>query len=330
MRAIPLFILFVWLGPAPVQAEGAADFLLMGFGARSFALGDGMLASEQDASAIYWNPALLARAGWRSAEAMHAESFAGAEGYDAFAIAVPVGTGGEAVSLGLLRLAVDHIPDTGNFRFDDNGADGLPGTHDAGEGNGRWDPGEPVTADPSAVRWRSDVEWALLAGYARPLGARGAVGVCAKLVRQSLAGRGASGVGFDVGAHWAGPAGLEFAARARDLTSTRISWDTGARERIGPTLGLAAGREMPAGPQAHLKVSLEGSLGRWDLAGGRSEWHAGLEYAWRELIFLRAGSSSGDAGFGAGLGLRGFRVDYATRPFHPLGASHRLSALARW
>ena len=206
----------------------------------------------------------------------------------------------------------------------------MPGTRDPGEDNGRWDPGEGVTADPSAVRWRSDVEWALLAGYARPLGGRGALGLSAKLVKQSVGGHDASGLGLDVGAHWAGPGGFEFAARVRDLTTTRISWDTGAREGIGPSLSLAAGREVPAGPDARLCFSLEGSTRGRDLAAGSADWRGGVEYAWRRTLFLRAGASSGEAGFGAGLGLHGFRVDYATRPFHPLGASHRLSALARW
>lgn len=325
---IAFFLL--WLQPGAVRAGTVAEFLRLGFGARALSLGDGMLSADHDAAALYWNPALLARPAGSSGEVMHTEQFGGLEGYDAFALALPLGTKGETLALGLLRLAVNDIPMTGNFAFDDFGTDGLPGTHDRGEANGRWDPGEPVHADPGSVEFRSDEEWALLLGYARPLGERGSLGLCAKLLRQRLAGQGSSGIGVDLGLHWELPGGFELAVRLRDAAGTRVVWDTGAREVIGPRLNLAAGRELGLGTASRLRASLEAAVAGWDLASGGGEWHGGFEYRWRERLFLRAGSASGQAAFGAGIGLNRFRVDFATQPFHPLGATNRLSALARW
>ena len=318
------------LAPA-ARAGTVAEFLRLGVGARALALGEGMLSVEHDPSALYWNPALMAGSPRPAAEVMHAENFGGAAGFDAVACTVPLGGGpGEAVGIGVLRLSVDDIPTTGNFRFDDVGADGVAGSHDAGEGDGRWEPGEPVHADASAVEWRSDSEWAVLVGYARALGEAGAAGVCAKYLRQAVAGRQSTGFGLDVGAHLALSDGLELAARVSDLTSTRVVWDNGTRESIPPRLELAVARQLRLGRRASVRAVLGAGSDTRDVGRGPREWHGGLEYRLRDRLFLRAGATSGRPTFGAGVGLARFRVDYAALPFHELGATHRLSALARW
>jgi len=332
MRVRVLLLLVPLCLPLCARAQTAGEFLRLGFGARALALGNSMLSAEGDPASLYWNPALLARAARSGAEFMHTENFGGAAGFDAAAVLLPLKGGGkgEAIGIGVLRLSVDDIPTTSNFQFDDVGADGLPGTHDAGEGNGRWDPGEPVHADPSKVEFRSDQEWAVLAGYARPLGERGAVGVTAKLIRQSLAGRQSNGAGLDAGASLQLPGGVDLAARVSDLTATRITWDNGLRETIAPQLHLAVARTSPLGTSSSVRLSLGGATSSWDLVRSGREWHGGLEYSFRDRLFLRAGDASGGASFGAGLGFARFRVDYAAAPFHDLGATHRLSALARW
>jgi hypothetical protein len=327
-----LLAAWAWLAwPAVAHAGTVAEFLRLGLGARALAMGEGMLAVEHDPSALYWNPALMARCPAAGLEGMHAENFGGLTGFDAFALTLPLGGGcGEAIGVGLLRLSVDDIPTTTRFAFDDFGSDGVPGTHDPGEGDGRWDPGEPVLVDPAAVEWRSDVEWALLAGYARPLGGNASVGVCAKFLRQQVAGRQSLGVGLDLGAKLDLPGGLEVAARLSDVTGTRVAWDNGTRETVPPRLEVAAARSLRLGATSDVRAVLGAGTDTRDAAGGPGAWRGGLEYRHRDRLFLRAGAASGQPAFGAGLGLGAFRVDYATMPFHDLGSTHRVSALARW
>jgi hypothetical protein len=333
MRVLLPILAFLLCTVGAGQAQTAAEFLKLGFGARTLALGDASLAADHDPSSLYWNPALLAGIRVPAAEAAHSENFGGATGFDAAAVSLPLGgRPGEAVAVGLLRFSVNDIPTTSNFRFDDVGADGRAGTGDAGEGNHQWDPGEPVETDPSAVVWRSDVEWALLAGYARPVGDRASLGLCAKYIRQQVADHQSSGLGVDIGARALLGDGLEAAARISDLTSTRLVWDTGTRETVPPALEASLARTVRFGSAATMRVLVGAGSSSWDLTGAapRREWHGGVEYGYRESLFLRAGTSSGELAFGAGLGLKAFRLDYATVPFHELGATHRVSALARW
>lgn len=238
MRVSSLFpalagLLLVAGPPTAVGASGVAEFLRLGLGARAFALGGGLLSVGHDPSALCWNPALMARTPSAAAEIMHSENFSGAAGFDALAWTGPIGRGsGEALGVGILRLSVDDIPVTDRFAFDDFGSDARPGTHDPGEGDGRWQPGEPVQVDPSRVEWRSDAEWALLVGYARAFGPRVSAGVCAKYLRQEVAGRRGEGFGLDVGLR-AEVLGAEVAARVSDITTTRVAWDSG-RARACP------------------------------------------------------------------------------------------------
>ncbi|MBI5836180.1 MAG: hypothetical protein HZB25_02935 [Candidatus Eisenbacteria bacterium] len=335
MRVSSLFpalagLLLVAGPPTASGASGVAEFLRLGLGARAYALGGGLLSVGHDPSALCWNPALMARTPSAAAEIMHSENFSGAAGFDALAWTGPIGHGsGEALGVGILRLSVDDIPVTDRFAFDDFGADGQPGTRDPGEDDGRWEPGEPVQVDPSRVEWRSDAEWALMVGYARAFGPRVSAGVCAKYLRQEVAGRRGEGFGLDVGLR-AEVSGVEVAARVSDITSTRMAWDSGARESLPPSLELAVAREVRLGPGLAVR-GVFGAASAPGLSGGPVRpWRGGVELRNRDRLFLRAGSSEGRAAFGAGLGVGAFRVDYAVAPFHDLGGTHRVSAVARW
>ena len=324
-----LLALFGWTAAA--RAQSAAEFLRIGLGARALSLGSAAQAAEDDPSAVFWNPAFLGFSPRRGAEAMHAENFGGAAGFDALSVSLPVGRPGEeAIGIALLRLAVDDIPTTNNFRFEDVGADGRPGTHDAGEGDGRWDPGEPVDVDPSAVVLRSDEEWALVLGYGRALGRGSSAGVAAKYLRQRVDDHQSSGFGVDAGARLALARGFSLSARLVDAAGTHISWDNGARERIAPRLELGLSRTVSLGARGTVRALASAGSGAWDGARGAREWHAGAEYSPCPRLHLRGGSANGEPAFGAGVGIPGFRFDYATMPFHELGATHRLSAVARW
>lgn len=89
------------------------EFLNIGAGARGLAMGGAQVASINDGTAGYWNPAgLVGIKTYPSVHLMHAEYFGGIGKYDFGSIAIPVNNDKRVVGLSVLRFAVDDIPNT--------------------------------------------------------------------------------------------------------------------------------------------------------------------------------------------------------------------------
>jgi hypothetical protein len=89
------------------------EFLNIGAGARGLAMGSAQIASVNDATAGYWNPAGLTGVKDNpNINLMHAEYFAGIGKYDYGSFAIPVQENKRTLGFSLLRFAVDDIPNT--------------------------------------------------------------------------------------------------------------------------------------------------------------------------------------------------------------------------
>jgi hypothetical protein len=89
------------------------EFLNIGAGARGLAMGGAQVASANDATAGYWNPAgLVAVKDVPNVGIMHAEYFSGIAKYDYASVALPVSNNKRTIGFSLLRFAVDDIPNT--------------------------------------------------------------------------------------------------------------------------------------------------------------------------------------------------------------------------
>ena len=89
------------------------EFLNIGAAARGLGMGNAQLASVQDATAGYWNPALLTTVlDQPTVSLMHADYFAGIAKYDFAAVAIPNKANKSTIGFSLLRFAVDDIPNT--------------------------------------------------------------------------------------------------------------------------------------------------------------------------------------------------------------------------
>ncbi len=88
------------------------EFLNIGAGARGLAMGGAQVASVNDATAGYWNPAGIANITNTSFAAMHADYFSGIGKYDFIAGAAPMANGNRSLGITILRFAVDDIPNT--------------------------------------------------------------------------------------------------------------------------------------------------------------------------------------------------------------------------
>lgn len=89
------------------------EFLNIGAGARGLAMGSAQIASVQDGTAGYWNPAgLVGVKDYPQINVMHAEYFAGIGKYDFASITFPGTNNKRSFAITGLRFAVDDIMNT--------------------------------------------------------------------------------------------------------------------------------------------------------------------------------------------------------------------------
>jgi hypothetical protein len=89
------------------------EFLNIGAGARGLAMGGAQVASVQNATAGYWNPAgLTGVKNHPNVGIMHASYFGDIAKYDYATLAIPVQDNKRTLGFSLLRFAVDDIPNT--------------------------------------------------------------------------------------------------------------------------------------------------------------------------------------------------------------------------
>lgn len=89
------------------------EFLNIGAGARGLSMGSAQVASVQDGTAGYWNPAgLTGVKDHGNVNLMHAEYFAGIGKYDYLSVALPTAGNKRTIGITALRFAVDDIMNT--------------------------------------------------------------------------------------------------------------------------------------------------------------------------------------------------------------------------
>lgn len=89
------------------------EFLNIGVGARGLAMGSAQVASVNDGTAGYWNPAgLTGVKDQPSVNVMHAEYFSGIGKFDYASLAIPMAGNRRTLGLTAIRFGVDDIPNT--------------------------------------------------------------------------------------------------------------------------------------------------------------------------------------------------------------------------
>ena len=273
------------------QVKYSNEFLAIGVGARSLAMGNSTVASINDVTAAYWNPAGLTRieSDW-DLGLMHSEYFAGIAKYDYGAAAYKY-SDSLAFALSIIRFGVDDIPNT--LELIDS------------EGNLRYD----------RITSFSATDLAFLFTIAKVSNIKGLrYGANIKLIRRT-AGDFASawGFGIDLGAQYA-TGNWEFGATAKDVTTTFNAWSFNTDD-LKDVFELT-GNEIPEnsieytmprvivgaayGHHIYKGVSAKGELGIDFTFDGlrnvavKSDYmsmdpHFGLEIDYKKIVFLRAG-----------------------------------------
>ncbi len=272
------------------------EFLNIGAGARGLAMGNAQVASANDATAGYWNPAgLVGVKDVPNAGIMHADYFAGIAKYDYAAVAIPVQDNRRTLGFSLLRFAVDDIPNT-LFLVEPDGSINY--------GN---------------VQSFSSADYAFLFSFAQNLketeDKRVSFGVNAKVIHRKV-GDFASAWGFGL------DAGLQMHGRrwhagvvARDLTTTFNAWTFNFTERekevlyltkndipvrstelTAPRVIIGGGYDFRIGnavsllAEANVDFTFDGKRNTvFSTNTFSADPHVGLEAAIKDVFFIRGG-----------------------------------------
>ena len=284
----------------------AGDPLLLGAGARALGMGSAFVAVSDDATAVYWNPAGLARLKRREAQVQHAEQFGGIANHDVFTFACHLPAGG--FGMGLLRLGVDGIKLTALE-----------------------DPSRPMGPDnrPVVSQVVGASDYSLYLAYGRDVRPDLSIGIGLKLIWRNLSAGSGSGYGIDLGLLYAHYPGLSSGLVVRNLTRTRISFDSGARDRIPPSLlaGMAYTRRFAA---IHSRITWSMSVHIGEEKSGLEDAEGiqvGVEALFRDRLAFRVGAEGDHLTAGAGIRLYGrINFDLAFLENGQLDNTYRISA----
>ena len=297
---------FVLLLIRPLAAASgyAGEFLALGTGARSLALGSAYVALADDATAGYWNPAGLATLKKRQFHLMHSERFSGLVNNDYLALAL-TGRRIHGLSFSLIRVGVDDI----EFTTLQN-------------------PGSPLGPDnrPVVSSRVNSSDYAFYLSGGRQFSSRLALGSSLKLIYRSVGSFSAYGFGLDLGLRFRLGPGLTLAANLKDITTTPIVWDTATTDKIQPSilLGMAYTHSLAEG-RATVAIASRTGGNAADFSDAKP-LNAGLEY-WYKSIALRAGLEDSRQALGIGLRLhKRLALDLAYLQHDELEATYRFSA----
>jgi hypothetical protein len=314
--------------PAFASAQGyhnakyAGEFLALGAGARSAALGGAGTALANDVTAGYYNPAALSEIGFLQAGVFHESRFSGQINYDYLAAAVPLDAD-QTLGISAIRLGLDGIKDSRDALVDRNG-------------NGRIDEDDRIDESRIAIGGASD--WAVFGSYSRRIDEKLSVGGNLKLLYRTILEHSAWGIGIDLSALYKPVDNLSLGATLADATKSLLTWDTGNQEFIVPQLKLggayrvAVTEDHAVTPVVDAALRFEGreESTMLDIGVASVDLGGGLEYSYRDRVFVRGGYSElGEVTLGAGVKLPKLNIDYAfVKPSaeqEALGPSHRIS-----
>lgn len=330
-----LFLSLSWTAQAQFR-KYSNEFLNIGAGARGLAMGGAQVASSQDGTSGYWNPAgLTGIREYPVLSLMHAEYFAGIGKYDFMSLAIPMTDKKRTLGISLLRFGVDDIPNT-LFLVEPDGS-----------------------INYNNVRSFSSADYAFLVSYAQTIRDTEkkslSFGVNAKVIHRNV-GTFASawGFGLDAGVQYR-TGRWKLGIAARDLTTTFNAWSFSFTERekevlyltnndipvksteltaprliAGASYDFRISKDINLLAEANLDITFDGKRNVLLSADPVSiDPRLGLELAYKQVIFLRGGIynfqqalADGDTlnqkkvwiyqpSMGVGFKLRHIGIDYA-------------------
>jgi len=191
------------------------DFMYIGIGAHNFGKGNAVVASTNDVTAGYWNPAGLVRIPTKMQFSfMHNEYFAGIAKFDYAGIAFPIDSNKHALALNFMRFGVDDIPNTLNL-IDADGSINYDNVRNFSVGN-----------------------YGILLSYAYKILPNLSVGITTKVVHNKAGSFARSwGFGVDIGAMYT-IKDWRIGLTVKDITTTFNAWSYSFSEKDKQILAL--------------------------------------------------------------------------------------------
>lgn len=333
LLALACFILSV---PSGAQfRKYSNEFLNIGVGARGLAMGGAQVASVNDGTSGYWNPAGLVDIKKPTANFMHAEYFSGIGKFDYAGFSLPLSGNKRTLGITAVRFAVDDIPNTLFLRDPDG------------------------TINYNNIQAFSSSDYGFLVSLAQRIREKGKnkmqFGVNAKIIHRSV-GTFAKAWGFGL------DAGLQIHAKkwkfgfvGRDISTTFNSWSFNFTEKekealyltnndipvrstemTAPRLIAGVGREFRLGKktgllaEANLDLTFDGQRNTLISSSAVNvDPKLGLEVNINDVVFLRGGIANFQRALadsdtvnqkkvwiyqpsaGAGFKLQNVRIDYS-------------------
>ena len=275
------------------------EFLNIGAGARGLAMGGAQVASVNDGTAGYWNPAgLVGIKDYPSVHLMHAEYFAGIGKYDFGSLAIPLNDQRRVLGLSILRFAVDDIPNT-LYLVEPDGS-----------------------VNYNNIRTFSSADYAFLLSYAQKVkdeeDQKLSFGGNVKIIHRKVGSFATAwGFGLDAGVQYTNRR-LKLGLAARDITTTFNAWSftfddrekevlyltnndipVKSTEMTAPRLILGGAYDFPfndnftLSAEANLDLTFDGKRNTVLSSNAISiDPRLGLEANYQDNIFFRAGISN--------------------------------------
>lgn len=270
----------------------AAQFLKLGAGARAEGMGEAFAGAADDVTAVYWNPAGLARVQNRSFSVMHAVWFEDIS-YDW------VGYACRAGNSGVFGLSGQYVSYGALQAYDDTGLEG-----------GSFSPHD----------------MALTVSYARKLRSC-ALGVNVKYISSQIK-ESASAVAGDIGVQYA-PAGsrLSWGLAVQNM-GTNIKMIT-AEDPL--PVNIKVGGVYAIRPHWMLALDINAPEDNDMIVGAGTEYRHDIGRAMSAVGRIGYNTRSLDTGglnglsAGCGFTYQDYTIDYAFVPYGDLGATHRVS-----
>lgn len=326
-RALAIVFLFSSLSAAQ-SSKYAASFLEIPVGARALALGNAFVSLADDGTAFHYNPAGTALIdSTKILSLMYSSDYASlfAPLSDFFFVGYAQRLRDLYVSVSWVRLSVDNIPSEPDLTVYDSPAQReLLVT--SGSNNGTFSSADDAVYLNISRMFNFDIDlgWLLF-----KIPVQLPIGINFKIIHRLLDGRAASGAGIDGGFMFRFPVGsivrkenigtISFGMNVRDVTDTRIAWDTQTNEVIPRSLVWGVSYD---GPVRLLDGDIAIALNRDSQYG---DFLIGGEYVYKKLLSIRVGSDASNLTAGAGIDLNFMRVDYAFLA-QDLGNVNRVSA----